>query len=73
MGKRGQTFDKLARDQIHRFPGMVHVPVDFELDPGFFAADGFHPSERGYVEFGRGMAQALNKANLNSVRRIRGE
>ncbi|MBT8080448.1 MAG: SGNH/GDSL hydrolase family protein [Gammaproteobacteria bacterium] len=68
MGKRGQAFDKLARDQVHRFPGMVHVPVDFELDPGFFAADGFHPSERGYVEFGRGMAEALNKANLNSVR-----
>ena len=59
MGKRGESFDKLARELVREFPRTVHVPIATELDAASFSADGFHPSEEGYTEFGRGVADAL--------------
>lgn len=59
IGKRGEVFDNLAKTLVDEFPGVVHVPVAFEPQPDFFSADGFHPSERGYTEFGQSMAEAL--------------
>lgn len=59
IGKRGQSFDELAMALVREYPRTVHVPIDNDLDPGSFSADGFHPSEEGYVEFGRGVADAL--------------
>ncbi len=59
MGKRGESFDELAKGLVRGFPRTVHVPIDVELAAGSFSADGFHPSDQGYVDFGRGMAEAL--------------
>ena len=59
IGRRGEAFDELARALIRGFPNTVHVPIDTDLAAGSFSADGFHPSEQGYVDFGRGVAEAL--------------
>ncbi len=59
MGRRGESFDALAMALVRKFPRTVHVPIDAELAAGSFSADGFHPSEQGYVDFGRGVAEAL--------------
>ena len=59
MGKRGESFDELAKALVRKFPRTVHVPIDDDLAAGAFSSDGFHPSEEGYVDFGRGMAGAL--------------
>ena len=37
----------------------LHIPLDFEPDPDKFAADGYHPSEDSYAEFGRHVAERL--------------
>ena len=59
MGKRGESFDRLAKELVRKFQRTIHVPIARELDAASFSADGFHPSEEGYVEFGRGVAEAL--------------
>ncbi len=59
FGLRSRTFDDELRTLVEPLPGIVHVSLDFEADPGQFAADGYHPSEESYVEFGRHMADAL--------------
>lgn len=59
IGKRGESFDELAKGLVSQFPRTVHVPIDSNLDAASFSADGFHPSEAGYIEFGRGVADAL--------------
>ena len=59
IGKRGESFDDLAKALVPEFPRTVHVPIDIELQSKSFCEDGFHPSEKGYVDFGRGMADAL--------------
>lgn len=62
IGKRGESFDELAKALVGEFPRAVHVPIDIALEPRSFSADGFHPSEYGYIDFGRGMAEALLSA-----------
>lgn len=59
IGKRGESFDELAMALVREYPRTVHVPIDGDLDAGAFSADGFHPSEEGYIEFGHGVADAL--------------
>lgn len=58
-GMRGHTFDLAGREVVSSFQHAVHVPVEFEPRPENFAADGFHPSEEGYRDFGRSMAMRL--------------
>jgi lysophospholipase L1-like esterase len=59
FGMRSRSFDEVAREVVQRIPNTVHVPLDFEPDPQGFAADGYHPSEESYVDFGRHMADGL--------------
>jgi lysophospholipase L1-like esterase len=59
FGIRGQTFDRAARAEIGRHENAIHVPLDFEPEPHMFSADGFHPSEESYQEFGEMMAQGI--------------
>lgn len=59
FGSRGRQFDRALRDVIAAHPDVVHVPLDFQPTPERFSADGFHPSESGYAEFGIAMANAL--------------
>lgn len=59
IGMRARSFDAVVSDVAAGRPGSVHVPLDFEPDPEEFAPDGYHPSEKSYVEYGRHMADGL--------------
>lgn len=59
FGMRAESLDRAARQALARHPTAIHVPVAFDPDPEKFAADGFHPSEVGYQEFGQAMATAI--------------
>lgn len=59
FGLRGETFDDAAQEIIARHPQAVYVPLRFEPMPEKFAADGYHPSEESYREFGQAMAAGI--------------
>lgn len=59
FGLRAKAFDEVATTVVEEHPYALHVSLDFEPDPNGFAADGYHPSEESYVEFGRHMAERL--------------
>jgi lysophospholipase L1-like esterase len=66
FGIRGETFESVARDEIRRHENAIHVPLDFDPEPYMFSADGFHPSEESYQEFGGMMATGI-AARLNAI------
>ena len=66
FGIRGETFDGVLRDVIARHKNTIHVPLDFEPEPQMFSADGFHPSEESYQEFGEMMANGI-AARLKAI------
>ena len=71
FGMRASVFDDVARQVIGEHSRTLHVPVDFDPDPKKFAPDGYHPSEEGYTEFGRHMADgllAIEAANRSTTR-----
>lgn len=59
LGMRGKILDEVARQVTVRYHNTLHVQLDFEPDPDQFSADGYHPSEESYVEFGRQLAVKL--------------
>ena len=59
FGIRGETFDRILLEEIARHQNTIHVPLDFEPEPHMFSADGFHPSEESYQEFGGMIAQGI--------------
>ncbi len=59
LGMRARVFDGVARDVIGRRRNVVHVPLDFDPTPEQFSADGYHPSEESYIDFGRRTAEAM--------------
>jgi len=59
FGLRGETFDRAARNVVSSFPFGVFVPLDFEPQPDKFSADGYHPSEASYRDFGRMMTDRI--------------
>ena len=67
FGLRAQSFDLVMQEVLRTAPATVHVPVDFEFRPGAFSADGFHPSEESYVEFGASMAEGLMSLDRQSA------
>lgn len=62
FGMRSRSLDEELRKVLHDLPNCVYVPLDFDPDPSKFAPDGYHPSEEGYAEYGRHMADELFKA-----------
>ena len=58
-GQRARSFDHAARDVIAAHDNAIHVPVDFDAAPDKFSADGFHPSESSYGEYGAAMANRI--------------
>ena len=52
IGFRGEVFDRSARKLISHYSNALHIPLDFEPTPDQFSADGFHPSEASYRDFG---------------------
>ena len=69
FGMRGRAFDKVAEAVVHRHKRSLHIALDFEPKPAKFAPDGYHPSEAGYTEYGRHMADRLlaNEANNQNL------
>jgi lysophospholipase L1-like esterase len=59
FGIRGETFDRVLQEEIARHQNAIHVPLDFEPEPHMFSADGFHPSEESYQEFGQMVAEGI--------------
>ena len=59
FGLRGETFDKAARKVVSQYPFAIYVPLDFEPHPDKFSADGYHPSEQSYREFGGMMTDRI--------------
>lgn len=59
FGFRARVFDAATRVIVEQRQNVLHVPLDFEPNPDKFSPDGYHPSEESYIEFGRGMADAL--------------
>jgi len=59
IGLRGETLDAVSRELLRGHPGVFHVTVSFDLREGSFCADGFHPSESSYIEFGQAMAARI--------------
>ena len=63
FGLRGEILDDAGMQVIAGHPNAVHVPLTFDPQPENFSADGFHPNENSYPEFGRLMAEALISKN----------
>jgi lysophospholipase L1-like esterase len=40
--------DNGLRDLANTTDGVTHVPLDFQMDAAFMAADGFHPGPKVY-------------------------
>ena len=59
IGFRGETLDAVTRAVTQEYPGVFHVEVEFEMSDDSFCADGFHPSEKSYVVFGKAMADCI--------------
>jgi lysophospholipase L1-like esterase len=59
IGFRGETLDRVMRDLLQEHAGVLHTPVVFDIRSGSFCADGFHPSEQSYIEFGEAMAARI--------------
>ncbi len=67
FGMRARSFDEAAKTVICGHLKAIHVPLDFDPDAEKFSADGYHPSEASYVEFGRQMADSLVAREAHSV------
>ena len=67
FGMRSQSLDIELRNILNGRSNCLHVPLDFEPDPGQFAADGYHPSEESYAEYGVQVAEALNEFSKHRV------
>ena len=61
IGLRGETLDAVSRELLRGHPGVFHATVSFDLREGSFCADGFHPSESSYIEFGQAMAACISE------------
>lgn len=59
IGFRGESLDRVAREMIAAHPAALHVRVEFSSRDDRFCADGFHPSEASYVDFGQAMADRI--------------
>ncbi len=59
MGMRSRQLDAAGRQIAETLGHVVHVPVEFELRPDTFSADGYHPSETSYRAFAATIADAL--------------
>lgn len=61
IGFRGESLDRISRCVIAAHALARHVPIVLQTQGERFCADGFHPSEASYVEFGRVMARQIHR------------
>jgi lysophospholipase L1-like esterase len=65
IGLRAQILDKAARAQLAQYRYVRYVPLDFDLRPGQFSADGYHPSEASYAELGDLLAATITRCQTH--------
>lgn len=56
LGLRARLLDHASQKLAGEMSGVFFVPLDFEAEPGLFAADGIHPSPLSYRLWGRAVA-----------------
>ena len=61
FGIRGNSFDAEIQSVVSDYDSVVRVPIRFAPEPEMFSADGFHPSETSYLEFGELVASAIHE------------
>lgn len=59
LALRAESLDKCLQAEIRQMNNFCHVPVNIDLNFENFSDDGFHPSGKGYQQFGCAMAEAL--------------
>jgi lysophospholipase L1-like esterase len=59
LGLRGKMFDEIIKEVAMQYERVVHVPLTFDPSPEKFSADGFHPSEESYIDFGSLVAERI--------------
>jgi lysophospholipase L1-like esterase len=59
LGGRAALFDQVLRQIASEQQGAVSVPLDVTLDPEGMAADGFHPGQAIYADWGTGLAAIM--------------
>ncbi|HUS11426.1 MAG TPA: SGNH/GDSL hydrolase family protein [Pyrinomonadaceae bacterium] len=66
LGARSASLERAAVVLAKRLTGVVHVPFTMEKDRcgDLFCADGFHPSELGYMEWADQLAAAFVRFEL---------
>lgn len=70
MQMRAYTIDESSRKVIKNLRNVYFAAMEFEPTPKKFAADGYHPSEAGYEEYGQIMGWILAElAAMNTSKR----
>ena len=59
VGARTARFDAILRALAAPYPGVVHVPLDPNMDLGGLASDGFHPGPAIYAAWAPMLADPL--------------
>ncbi|HET7229768.1 MAG TPA: SGNH/GDSL hydrolase family protein [Longimicrobium sp.] len=59
FGARARLLDAALARLPARVPNVAHVPLWVNPAPHLFCADGFHPSEEGYVAIGGRLAEEM--------------
>ncbi|MFP5261341.1 MAG: SGNH/GDSL hydrolase family protein [Blastocatellia bacterium] len=68
LGQRARLLDRASVRIAAAMPGIIHVSSQFELTREFFCEDGFHPSEWGYAQWGRRLAEIIASAGERARR-----
>lgn len=56
VGQRAKLFDKALKNICENSDSCHYLLLNFEPKPGYLAADGYHPSELAYQEWGERLA-----------------
>lgn len=62
LGERARLLDRASVSIAGALQGIIHTHSQFELSREFFCEDGFHPSEWGYAEWGKRLAEVIASA-----------
>ena len=62
LGRRARLLDMASSNIARTTSGVIHVSSQFTLNEEFFCEDGFHPSEWGYAQWGKLLAEVIASA-----------
>ena len=65
LGRQAARFDRHLGQLARGLPGVIHLPLDFEMTPDQAAADGYHPGPEIYAAWAGALAMCI-QANLSA-------